>query len=251
MAATTFPRFSELPAELRDTIWELGLPGPARRHPELLSWREGQQNPLSLSLPNIKECPSKRKDPAMLQVNRESRVIAMNFYERREHFNCRYGNYFNFELDDFYFVGTSLFPFTRWRRFDSTIRKEEFNISSADRRRIINITIAFPWSSASASPSNFVRTAGDAFLGCLLNFECLKSITVEIWQDDALDIMDVMAPRMRELDVYTNRMLRWRLAKILDYASRDKADNGECYEVPKWRIQVVAGNDTKIAPRLK
>jgi hypothetical protein len=229
MAATIFSRFSELPAELRDTIWELALPGPARRRPKLL--RKGQQNPRFLH-------PSQIKDPVMLQVNRESRVIAMQFYERREHYDCRYGKYFNFELDDFYFAGMSRFP--GWRR---PRLEEEFNIQFADRRKIKNITLAFPWSYASSSPFNFVRIAGEAFLGCLLNFDSLKAITIEIWQDDSLDIMDVMAPRMHELDVSTNRMLRVRLTMIMDHILRAKASNEAVYEAPTWRIQVVAGNE--------
>jgi hypothetical protein len=177
----------------------------------------------------------------MLQVNRESRVIAKQFYERREHYNCRYGKYFNFELDDFYFAGTLLFP--GWRRPAGARREEEFNIPFADRRRIKNITLAFPWSYASSSPFNFVRIAGEAFLGCLLNFDSLKAITIEIWQDDALDIMDVMAPRMQELDVSTNRMLRVRLTMIMDHMLRARASNEAVYDAPTWRIQVVAGNE--------
>ena len=177
----------------------------------------------------------------MVQVNRESRVIAKQFYERREYYNCRYGKYFNFELDNFYFAGTLLFP--GWRRPASARREEEFNIPFADRRRIKNITLAFPWSYASSSPFNFVRIAGEAFLGCLLNFDSLKAITIEIWQDDALDIMDIMAPRMQELDVSTNRMLRVRLTMIMDHMLRARASNEAVYDAPTWRIQVVARNE--------
>lgn len=233
MPATTFHRFSELPAELRDTIWELSLPGPARRHPELMLGRNS--SPFALGLPR-----SQIKDPAMLRVNRESRAIALQIYERRDHYNCRYGRYFNFQLDDFYFPGTLLF---RGYRTAEERMKEEFSISAADRRRIKNITLAFPWSYASSSPFIFVRTAGEAFLTYLLNFEHLNTITIEIWQDDALDIMDVMAPRMRELDVSLNRMLRGRLAMVMDHISRAKASSAASYKAPTWRIQVVARDE--------
>ena len=184
----------------------------------------------------------KKKDPAMLRVNRESRAIVLQFYERRDHYKCRYGRYFNLECDDFYFEGTFLFP--EWRRPIGIYGEEAFNISFIDRRRIKNITLAFPWSYASSSPFNFVRTVGEAFLSCLWHFDTLKAITIDIWQDDALDIMDVMAPRMLELDVSTSRMLRARLSMILDHVLQSRTSNEADYQAPTWRIQVVAGNET-------
>ena len=236
MAATTFHRFSELPAELRDTIWELGLPGPVRRHPELMRKEE------QCTEEQISTRPSRIRDPAMLRVNRQSRAIALQFYERRDYYKCRYGRYFNFELDDFYFEGPFIFPV--WRRPVGICREEEFNVPLADRRRMKNITLAFPWSYASSSPFNFVRTAGEAFLSCLWHFDPLKNITIEIWQDDALDIMDVMAPRMHELDVSTSRMLRARLSMIMDHVLQSRTSNEADYQAPTYRIQVVAGNET-------
>ncbi|PMD36738.1 hypothetical protein L207DRAFT_89109 [Hyaloscypha variabilis F] len=232
MAPTTFHRFSELPAELRDLIWELGLPDPVRRYPELM-WTKAQSS---------RPTPSRVKDPAMLRVNRESRAIALQFYERRDHYKCRYGRYFNLEVDEICFEGMYLFP--GWRRPVGICREEEFNIDFADRRTIKKIVLAFPWSYASSSPFNFVRTAGEVFLSCLWHFDTLKTITFEIWQDDRLDIMDIMAPRMHELDVSTSRMLRARLSMMLDHVLQLRTSNEPDYRAPTWRIQVVAGNGT-------
>jgi 2EXR family len=221
MAVATFHRFSELPAELRDTIWELGLPGPARRCPEFRS--------KPLCGPS-----SQTKDPAMLQVNRESRAIALQSYERRDHYNCRYGRYFNFELDEFYFAGTEVLSAGL-----SKIPQNGPKISMEDRQRFKKITLAFPWSFAASSPFKFVRTVGETFLSCLWNFESLQGVTIEIWQDDALDIMDVMAPPMLELEPSTNRMLRIRLTQTIEYFLRVVASDQAPREMPTWRVQVV------------
>jgi hypothetical protein len=234
MAAMTFHRFSELPAELRDAIWELALPGPARRHPELMS--KGGHNHVPTPRSHI-------KDPMMLRVNRESRAIAMQFYHMRDKYNCPYGKFFNFELDDFYFAGKDL-QGIGWAGNKHALVEEDYNMSLADRRRINHITLAFPWSFASCSPFIFVRKAGQAFARSVLIFENVKVVTVEIWQDDALDIMDVMAPRMFELNVSMNRMLRERLTQILEHISEAEASIRPGWEAPTWRIQVVgAGNN--------
>jgi hypothetical protein len=233
MAATTFHRFSELPAELRDEIWELALPGPARRHPKLLLG----------GIVVLRSPPPQTRDPAMLQVNRESRAIAMQFYNMRDYYNCRYGKFFNFEVDSFYFAGKDL-PSTGWTKPEYSIFEDEYNISVADRRKIKNITLAFPWSFALGSPFIFVRKTGQAFFQSLITFENVKAVTIEIWQDDALDIMDIMAPRMPELNVSTNRMLRQRLAHAVQFISRCEDGVRPDWKAPEWRIQMVqAGNE--------
>jgi hypothetical protein len=235
MAATAFYRFSELPAELRDEIWDLALPGPARRHPELML----------RGIVVLRPPPPQTKDPAMLQVNRESRAIAMRSYNMRDHYNCPYGKFFNFEVDDFYFAGKDL-PGTGWTKPEYSIFEEKYNISLADRRKIKNIILAFPWSFASGSPFIFVRKTGQAFFQSLMIFENVKVVTIEIWRDDALDIMDIMAPRMPELNMSTNRMLRERLAHVLQYFSLGAVGIRPGWIAPEWRIQVVqAGNEKR------
>ncbi len=224
MAAATFHQFSDLPTELRDEIWELALPGPARRHPKLMVGRI-----VALCSP-----PLQTRDPAMLQVNRESRAIAMRFYNMRDHFNCPHGKFFNFEVDNFYFAGKDL-PSTGWTIPEYSILEEEYNISMADRRKIKKIILAFPWSFASGSPFLFVRKTGQAFFQSLVTFENVKAVTIEIWQDDSLDIIDIMAPRMPELNVSTNRMLRERLGHVVQFFPGIRPD----WKAPEWRIQMV------------
>jgi hypothetical protein len=90
-----------------------------------------------------------------------------------------------------------------------------------------------------------VRKTGQAFFQSLVTFENVKAVTIEIWQDDALDIMDIMAPRMPELNVSTNRMLRERLGHVVQFISRCGDGIRPDWKAPEWRIQMVqAGNET-------
>jgi len=247
MAAQALHGFSVLPGELRNIIWELSLPGPRRIKPILLL--KGTANPRREPLPCSQVC-----DPAMLQINRESRAIALQFYERREHYKHRFGQYVNFELDNFYFAGEDLRYEPPARRILAQ-REEDFNISREDRSRIKNLILGFSWTSYADSIRfrsshtiedtfrgfHFSHMIEDAFRGCLLTFECLKVIKIEIWRGDDAHCHPAWNPLTNpKPDLAENQimMLRQRLKQVLGLISLVKASKQEAWEAPTLRIQV-------------
>lgn len=165
-------------------IWAHSLRGPCRHAPVLIvkekDTRIGDDEPGHPP-------PSQCRSPELLQVNHESRAFALQNLERRAHYKSKYGPYVNFELDEFFFRGAELLDLYDLSRIQGADVESLFNISLADRSRMLNLILGFSWTTSSPSARfSFGKTLCDALRKCLLAFDGLKDITIEIWQDDAL-----------------------------------------------------------------
>ena len=94
MPTKTFHLFPELPLELREMIWERTF---IPRH----LWPKIRINaPTYVSHEGSGQELQRSCDPVALQVNRESRAVAMRFYQMRRDLSIPRTSYINFEIDE-------------------------------------------------------------------------------------------------------------------------------------------------------
>ncbi|PVH82290.1 hypothetical protein DL98DRAFT_530388 [Cadophora sp. DSE1049] len=100
MAAMEFSIFGQLPAEIRSIIWRVGLPEQQRKVPLLIDSEDLRERNRGVFRPT--------SSPPLLQVNQESRQIALKHYDHRP------GNFFsiaphiNLEADTIFTMATDV-----------------------------------------------------------------------------------------------------------------------------------------------
>ncbi|KAF4613424.1 hypothetical protein G7Y89_g15463 [Cudoniella acicularis] len=146
-AATLFPKFSQLPLELRLQIWLMTLPGPRRIGPRHRTHIDTQIEIKDFQTP----------DPIALQINRESRELALKYYTPRNptHLaswskkdNCSYNTHIDFTNDLTVLIdATRHFSLTRYpfvlnppKDYTTTSFSNRF-FSREEMNKITNLTL--------------------------------------------------------------------------------------------------------------
>jgi hypothetical protein len=112
MALQVFHLFPKLPAELRLKVWYHTLPGPRELKPKWTSQRNPHSMRLYQQFQQLSGSPVSQErtggpqvaDPIALRINRESRDLALTYYERRSGtLEPGEGYYIDFKIDSLHF----------------------------------------------------------------------------------------------------------------------------------------------------
>jgi hypothetical protein len=173
-----FPRFLELPKEIRRMIWYAALPGP-----RIVVIRERLLRKICRwSGANLEGIWSKGTAPSLLFVCRESREIASKFYV--ESFSRRYyqpfpETYFNFENATLYLR----FDFFNIPAINYLVDKA---LNIADTERVHNLTIL--WDPRYSDRTDF-HTPVALILWCFPRLKKLTIVIHDFCQESAGDIL--------------------------------------------------------------
>jgi hypothetical protein len=128
-----FHLFPKLPAEIKLKIWKLSLPGP-----RAITIRPGKHSYITTNIvggilpnPNVYDVYNDKavtKTPALLQVNRESREVALKSY--RPIFRCQPNDsivYFDFAIDYLQLPTHSSLVHFFQSHYNSNLRADEFH----------------------------------------------------------------------------------------------------------------------------
>ena len=149
MALQIFHFFPKLPAELRLKVWYHTLPGPRELKPKWTSQRSPHSMRLYQQFRQLSYSPVSQErtggpqvaDPIALRINRESRDLALTYYERRSGtLEPGEGYYIDFKIDSLHFnisfhprqifpriVNRTYYDNGVLRSFDTTWIRHEWN----------------------------------------------------------------------------------------------------------------------------
>jgi hypothetical protein len=138
-----FHLFPKLPTEIKLKIWKLSLPGPRAITMRPRKHGYNTTNIVERMLPNpdvydVYNNKAVMKTSALLQVNRESREVALKSY--RPIFRCQPNDsivYFDFAIDYLHLpTHLSLVHFLQ-SHYNSNLRADEFHIIMTGSKRLI------------------------------------------------------------------------------------------------------------------